>query len=266
VRVVLTGDGGDEVFGGYRRHRGELLARRVGWLAQGVRPFSAWLGDVGRRRLRLLATRSESERYAGYLMSIPDPRREAPLLVHPDLRREIDFEAIIGQIRQPHQQTSGLSAMLVTDLKTILSDSYLRKTDRACMMAGIEGRLPYLDRELVEFAFALPERALIGALTGKQVLRRLLRERVPDSMTAAPKAGFNVPFGRWLTESRVRDLRMALAQPTTALAELVSPLALHTMQSDPNNPQQAATQWKLLRLGLWAERWLRARRSESPRA
>jgi hypothetical protein len=59
---------------------------------------------------------------------------------------------------------------------------------------------------------------------------------------------------------------MALAQPTTALAELVSPLALQTMRTDPRNPQQAATQWKLLRLGLWAERWSRAQRSESLRA
>jgi asparagine synthase (glutamine-hydrolysing) len=266
VRVVLTGDGGDEVFGGYRRHRGELLARRMGWLARGARPFASWLGDVGRRRLRLLTTPSEIERYAGYLMSLPDPRREASLLIHPDLQRDIDFDAVVGQIREPHQRTSGLSAMLATDLRTILSDSYLRKTDRACMMAGIEGRLPYLDRELVEFAFALPARALVSVVTGKQVLRKLLRERIPDSMTAAPKAGFNVPFGRWLTESRVTELRLALAQPTTALADLVSPLALSTLKSSPGNPQHAATQWKLLRLGLWAERWLRAQRSEAQRA
>jgi asparagine synthase (glutamine-hydrolysing) len=266
VRVVLTGDGGDEVFGGYRRHRGERLARRMGWLARGAHPFASWLGDVGRRRLRLLATKSGIERYAGYLMSLPDPRREGPLLIHPDLRREIDFEAVVGQIREPYERTSGLSAMLATDLRTILSDSYLRKTDRACMMAGIEGRLPYLDRELVEFAFALPARALVGVAAGKQVLRKLLRERIPDSMTAAPKAGFNVPFGRWLTESRVTDLRLALAQPTSALADLVSPLALATLRSSPGNPQHAATQWKLVRLGLWAERWLRAQRPEWPSA
>jgi asparagine synthase (glutamine-hydrolysing) len=263
VRVVLTGDGGDEVFGGYRRHRGELLAQRMGWLARGARPFASWLGDVGRRRLQLLATKSEIERYAGYLMSLPDPRREAPLLIHPDLRREIDFEAVVGQVREPYRRASGLSAMLATDLRTILSDSYLRKTDRACMMAGIEGRLPYLDRELVEFAFALPASALVGVVTGKQVLRKLLRERVPDSMTAAPKAGFNVPFGRWLTESRVTDLRLTLAQPTSALADLVSPLARATLRSSPGSPQHAATQWKLVRLGLWAERWLRAQRPES---
>jgi hypothetical protein len=59
------------------------------------------------------------------------------------------------------------------------------------------------------------------------------------------------------------DLRLALAQPTTALADLVSPLALSTLRSGPGNPQHAATQWKLLRLGLWAERWLRAQRTES---
>jgi len=257
VKVVLTGDGGDEVFGGYRRHRGELLARRLGWLARGARPFSSWLGDVNRRRLRLLATESAIERYAGCLMSLPDPRREAPFLLHPTLRREVDFDAVISQIEEPLKRASGLSAMLVTDLRTILSDSYLRKTDRACMMAGIEGRLPYLDRELVEFAFALPAGALVGLVTGKRVLRKLLRERVLDSMTAAPKAGFNVPVWRWLADRRIQDLRAALARPTTALAELVSPAALGILRSHPSNPQRAATQWKLLRLGLWAERWLR---------
>jgi asparagine synthase (glutamine-hydrolysing) len=257
VRVVLTGDGGDEVFGGYRRHRGELLARRVGWLARAAQPAGSWLGDVNRRRLSLLTTEPAGERYASSLMSLPEPRREAPLLIHPELRREVDVDAVFDEIRKPFQRAAGLSAMLVTDLRTILSDSYLRKTDRACMMAGVEGRLPYLDRELVEFAFGLPARALVGVVTGKRVLRKLLRERIPDSMTAAPKAGFNVPFWRWLAESRVRELRMALAQPTSALASLVSPTARGILTNDPGNPQHAATQWKLLRLGLWAQRWLR---------
>ena len=127
------------------------------------------------------------------------------------------------------------------------------------MMAGIEGRLPYLDRELVELAFALPAAALVGPVTGKRILRRLLRERIPDSMTAAPKAGFNVPVGRWLADRRIQSLCAALARPTAALAELVSPTALGTLTSRTGNPQHAATQWKLLRLGLWAERWLRGR-------
>jgi asparagine synthase (glutamine-hydrolysing) len=263
VRVVLTGDGGDEVFGGYRRHRGERLARQLGWLARAARPVGPWLGDVHRRRLRLLATESASERYAGCLMSLPDPRHEAALLIHPELRGEVDFDGVVDHIRKSHRQTVGLSAMLATDLRTILSDSYLRKTDRACMMAGLEGRLPYLDRELVELAFGLPARALVGVVTGKRVLRKLLGQRIPDSMTGAPKAGFNVPFWRWLAESRVNDLRCALARPATALAELVSPAALEILRSDPRNPQHAATQWKLLRLGLWAERWLRPGRPEA---
>jgi len=259
VKVVLTGDGGDEVFGGYRRHRGELMARRLGWLMRGVRPFGSWLGDVNRRRLRLLATESATERYAGYLMSLPDPRREAPALLHPALRSEVDFDTVVGGIREHSTRTSGLSAMLVTDLQTILSDSYLRKTDRACMMVGIEGRLPFLDRELVELAFALPVAALVGPVTGKRILRRLLRERIPDSMTVAPKAGFNVPVGRWLADRRIQSLRAALACPTAALAEFVSPAARETLTSPTGDSQHAATQWKLLRLGLWAERWLRGR-------
>jgi|SoiMethySBSTD1v2_1073268.scaffolds.fasta_scaffold03759_8 asparagine synthase (glutamine-hydrolysing) len=257
VRVVLTGDGGDEVFGGYRRHRGDALARRVGWLARAAQPLGPWLGDVNRRRLRLLATAPAGERYASSLMSLPEPRREAALLIHPELRRDVDVDAVFDQIRKPFHRAAGLSAMLVTDLRTILSDSYLRKTDRACMMAGVEGRLPYLDRELVEFAFGLPASALVGAISGKRILRKLLRERIPDSMTTAPKAGFNVPFWRWLADGRMRELRMALAEPTSALSSLVSSTARDILTSDPGDPQHAATQWKLLRLGLWAQRWLR---------
>ncbi len=257
VKVVLTGDGGDEVFGGYVRHRAELLARRGGKAWRILRVVAPFLGEVNRRRVQLLQHARPAERYAAYLTNLTRPAEDAAALLHPDLLAAADFEPVIEFVARQLERAPGLSGILATDLRTILPDSYLRKTDRACMMAGIEGRLPYLDRSLVELAFALPERALVTLRRGKIALRRLLAEWIPDYMTAAPKMGFTVPLESWLREPGIAELRHDLAGPAGALGALVSRGARDLLAGEPRDPQRAATQWKLLRLGLWAERWLR---------
>jgi asparagine synthase (glutamine-hydrolysing) len=256
VKVVLTGDGGDEVFGGYRRHHAELVLRRIGpWLRllQFAVPF---LGDVNRRRVALMIQSRPAERYAAYLMSVSNPRGDSVAQIHPSQLAQVDFDAVIDFVAQQLTDREGLSAILAADLRTILPDTYLRKADRGCMMAGVEGRLPFLDRELVELAFSLPKGALVRGSTGKLVLRRLLDQWIPDNMSGAKKMGFEVPVRAWLVTPELSELRASLTSRSSPLRGLIRDSALEELAVPPANTQRAANQWKLLRLGLWAERWL----------
>lgn len=258
VKAVLTGDGGDEVFGGYVRHRAELFARRYGKVLGMLRWVAPFVSDVNRRRLHLLCTQRGAHRYASYLMSFPNPKQDVESMLNPDLLSQVDFESVIEFVGDELKNGEGLTSILATDLCTMLPDTYLRKNDRASMMAGIESRLPFLDRALVELAFSLPECALVSLRIGKRVLRRLLAEWIPDHMASAPKMGFNIPTQSWLRSPELVEIRHDLAGSSSALQGLLSTSGMKFLIPDPVNPQQASVQWRLLRLGLWARRWLKS--------
>lgn len=257
VKTVLTGDGGDEVFAGYHRHRAELFARRYGRFLAPLGALAPLLDDVNRRRLAILRESSDAERYASFLMSFAQPRTDSLALLHPDLAAGTDFEALVHFVGGRMKGAGRLTPALSADISTILVDTYMRKSDRAGMMAGIETRLPFLDRPLVEYAFSLPESALVSWRTGKIALRRLLASLIPDAMADAPKMGFTVPLAAWLREPRLREIRHWLAGPASPLAGIISPAALVRLGAEAVRGTEVATQWKLVRLGLWADRWLR---------
>jgi asparagine synthase (glutamine-hydrolysing) len=257
VKTVLTGDGGDEIFAGYHRHRAELFARRYGRILAPLGAVAPLLGPVNRRRLAILRETSGAARYASFLMSFARPRADSLMLLHPDLAAIADFDPLVAFVGDRMRGAGLLTPALCADISTILVDSYLRKSDRAAMMAGIETRLPFLDRPLVECAFSLPESALVSWRTGKIVLRRLLDSLVPDAMSSAPKMGFTVPVAAWLREPRMREIRHWLAGADSPLAGIISPAGLLRLRAEPAGGIDVATQWKLVRLGLWADRWLR---------
>lgn len=257
VKTVLTGDGGDEIFAGYHRHRAELFARRYGRFLAPFGLVSPFLGDVNRRRLAILREKSPAERYASFLVSFERPRADCLEMLHPDLASVTDFEKLVEFVGRRMRGPGSVTPSLCADISTILVDTYLRKSDRGGMMAGIEARLPFLDRALVEYAFSLPESSLVSLRTGKIAIRRLLAKTIPDAMADAPKMGFTVPVAAWLQEPRMREIRHWLSGSASPLAGIVSPAALARLTRDATPGIEVTTQWKLVRLGLWADRWLR---------
>lgn len=211
VTVALSGDGGDELFGGYSRYfRVQRwwdqcakvpgpLRWPAGWaLATSARlpGRGAWRGKVGKMG-ELLQTRSKTEFYRHFVSYWANPA-----------------EAVVGgdepttPFSEPFQGTT-YDAMMELDAATYLPDDILVKVDRAAMAASLETRVPMLDHRVYEFAWSLPLQYKIRRGTGKWALRELLYRHVPRELVDRPKKGFGVPLAAWL-RGPLRDWGEAL--------------------------------------------------------
>ncbi len=213
VTVVLSGTGGDELFGGYRRHRLPGMLRNLSWLPPALaRAGARFLGDRDQHRRtfageqlvmagKLLEARGRGPFLDAYFSTLepasPARWREAvaldsePANVAGSLAREMASE--MGAL--PHDRTS---LALAADHLWYLPDDLLLKEDRTSMGASIEGRVPYLDDALVRFAAGLPMRARIEGATAKRVLRQLAARHLPERIAQRRKHGFSVPVQEWL--------------------------------------------------------------------
>jgi asparagine synthase (glutamine-hydrolysing) len=226
VTVALSGDGGDEVFGGYNRH---VWVRRV-WRGAGrvpvpVRRWSARLAlgvpparwDRLLRAVRPLVAVShpgDSVHKLAQVIDSPDPRAMYRGLVS-------HWETPTSLVLGGHEPAASLEEsqlamlpdvtdrMMYLDQVSYLPDDILVKVDRASMAVSLEARAPFLDHRVVEFAWTLPLADKVAGTKGKRALRRLLARHVPPALTERPKQGFGVPIGEWL-RGPLRDWAEAL--------------------------------------------------------
>jgi len=263
VTVVLSGTGGDELFGGYRRVLAGLLARGTQHLPA-LRLLPRWLGrdesKLGWRgqlaRLAAAAGVPPLETYRR-LLAPTTPARGRDLR-RPELVRALDgFTA--ASVFERHLARAGdaslLSRLLYTDLKTVLADDYLVKEDRMTMAHSVEGRVPFLDYRLVELAFSLPDDHKIRGLTGKVLLRRLAGAHLPREVATAPKQGFEIPVARWLRGALAPRVRALLARDAR-IHEVVDPAAVADAVRAhlDGRADHGRLLWTLLTLEAWLAR------------
>jgi asparagine synthase (glutamine-hydrolysing) len=212
VTVVLTGDGGDELFGGYRRYAADQAAQRYQRLPSFVtdKAVPALLNRLPRtRRLkqaaRALPIADPGQRYASWL-TVFTPEMQTELLSHDLSTRLLEHDPVA--VRAAHygrldgaSSADHLNRLMYVDLKTLLVDAYLEKTDKASMACSLEARLPFLDHRLVELSFQLPARFKIRGWSTKRILRRAVREIVPPDVLRKRKHGFSVPLDPWFRGS-----------------------------------------------------------------
>jgi asparagine synthase (glutamine-hydrolysing) len=189
VTVSLSGDGGDELFGGYTRYaRGERLWRLLRRVPRPLRTAAA--GLFGRHLSHFATAASPQDLYDRVMLD-----REAPGVVRgadpcaPGASVALD-PALAGR--------SVTHAMMRADIETYLPDDILVKVDRASMGVSLESRVPLLDHRVVELAWRLPVAMKVRDGTTKWLLRRLLHKYVPASLLDRPKKGFGVPVDDWL--------------------------------------------------------------------
>jgi asparagine synthase (glutamine-hydrolysing) len=211
-KVALTGIGGDELFGGYRRHLGLGAAERFARLPLPLRraaanlawalpDFTGGLGvDRAKRFLRAgAAGGSTPELYLGMISRMADAERASCYV--PELRAGVTGRLAASRFRQlfedggtPH----GLRAALYFDYHTYLADDILALSDRLAMAHSLEIRVPFVDHELVEHVFPLPAKLKVTPGAPKQLLKRALARRLPVEHLSAPKRGFVGPTSSWL--------------------------------------------------------------------
>jgi asparagine synthase (glutamine-hydrolysing) len=205
VKVVLSGEGGDEVFGGYRRYVTQLLSAYYQRFARWCRPGSFLRRLIeSRKGLRRVKKVLESfdypdgdERYANWLtVFTPSLRREFFAGALQEFERTYDAAEIYRRCFADAGFDS-LNRILSVDIKTWLQDTYLEKVDKATMAVGLEARVPYLDTSVVEYAFSLPGTYKISRFRKKLLLRAAAAGLVPQRILNRPKHGFAVPLDEW---------------------------------------------------------------------
>lgn len=221
IKVVLTGDGGDEVFAGYTwRHQDSapLFAQKY----SPVQRLLARTGAIGNRiapGLRLWRAMNRDKREAGRYIETYACFRDMDLvdIVQPDLWPQLQEEWSNNVTAEHYDATIGhpqLTRKLYTDMKSSLVSEMLTKVDRLTMAAGVEARVPFLDHELVEWAFSLPGDVKIKGGEGKLVVKKAMESRLPADILYRPKAGFNLPLGKWL-RTGLKDMVHDLLSPAS---------------------------------------------------
>jgi asparagine synthase (glutamine-hydrolysing) len=232
VTVALSGDGGDELFGGYTRYsQAESLWRLVGALPAGVRGQAAVaIGAMRPERLdRALAHASPRVlAYARGRLPGDTLRKVGEVLAAKSF--EALYLRLVSTWREPGTVTgspepahavfgaewAGLgdltAGMMRVDAATYLADDILVKVDRAAMAVSLETRVPLLDPDLARFAWSLPSRLRVRGGRGKHVLREVLARYVPRRLFERPKMGFGVPIDSWLRGS-LKDWASSLLAP-----------------------------------------------------
>ncbi len=204
VTVVLSGDGGDELFGGYDRYLPDPRVAAIDRRAPAVRPLAGWISAVlpsGARGKRFLGHLARSQR-GRYLDAIgffgADDKRA---LLSGDLRRQLGAEDPEQQLARRFDRFELLpwpSQMMRFDLETYLPEDILTKVDRMSMAHSIESRVPLLDNAVVEFAASLPPALKIRGGRRKHVLKEVAARFLPLELIDRRKQGFAVPLDLWL--------------------------------------------------------------------
>ncbi len=206
VTVALTGDGGDELFGGYNHyHRSSEIWSAIKRVPSPIRSVAASaLNSVGSHMYNTSLGR-KAQKLSNYLMcqSLFDCYHFQTQASGVELKSILGLTGKIGSLNV-HEQLKGYEAMMYTDAMTYLPDDILVKVDRAAMANSLETRAPFLDHHVVEFAFGLPLEYKIHNGSGKLLLRELLSKYVPRNLFERPKMGFGVPIDDWLRGS-LRD-------------------------------------------------------------
>lgn len=270
VKVVLTGEGSDELFAGYGRYRFYLLNRKFlgAWkllpaaLRKRVRQqiaASSLLGANVRRKLSHTVIGAGEQIESLYLDNFYSAFGAAERAA---LGRPGDAYSNYFRYWDAASHRPLLDRLLYADQKTYLVQ-LLMKQDRMSMAASIESRVPFLDHPFVEFSTRVPDSLKLKGRVGKYLIKRTAEQFLPREIVYRKKMGFPTPLRRWLRDPRTGPLLDTLADPGGFLASVVDRAAVSALLERHREGQLDATDriWRLLNLHLWGEIFLTRRRA-----
>jgi len=274
VKVVLTGEGSDEMFGGYARYH--FYAWNQRWL-RGYRLIPASLrrairsrvgatsllkADLRRKLQHTFVGRGEDleSLYLDNFYAALSAAEQAALL------RSRGADSPYESFRRYWNRRDGCSPlehMLYADQKTYLVE-LLMKQDRMSMAASVESRVPFLDHQFVEFSTRVPDRLKIRSGEGKYILKKAVEDLLPHDIVYRKKMGFPTPLRQWLLDPRAGSLYGILLERGGLLSSLVDPAALDRLIGRHVRGEEDATDriWRLLTLQVWGDLFLTGKREQ----
>jgi len=264
VKVVLTGEGSDELLAGYGKYPRALLNWRAGRIYERVVPSGLRSavasslvprlpGAVGRyaQRSFLAMPRSADAMFLDNFAGMP-MRVQRELLDATALSGGNPYAASLEYFRGMNGSGSTLRHLLYADVKTYLVE-LLMKQDQMSMSASIESRVPFLDHKLVEFAARLPDRLKLSGFTTKRILRQAIRSLLPERILTRKKMGFPVPFGGWMRGPWHSMAQDVLLDRRTRERGLINHQAVAALLDGHRDGRRNAGDaiWALLNLELW---------------
>lgn len=272
VKVAISGDGGDELFGGYNRHvlAGDAWSRASRWptavrkgagLAARLIPAALWTGLASIRSGRPMPNHfgRKVKRGLDALVSADDQydfyRAISTNLEGEQLLRPAIRSAAPGAPRLPAVSEHAAHNMMYWDSVSYLPDDILCKVDRASMAASLEVRVPLLDHHVAEVAGRIPLAMKIDNGVGKAILRDLLRQSIPPGLVQRPKAGFAIPVGSWL-RNELRPWAEELLAPQIEDRYFDGPAVTRLWRAHQAHAVDAGESlWTILMFRAWLREW-----------
>jgi asparagine synthase (glutamine-hydrolysing) len=260
VKMVLTGEGGDELFAGYARYSSERLSpffQRIPKTAKSLAlAAGAHLPGLRRQKLALYAL-SQSEEAARFVNWFPLFNSEMKqVLLSEDLRdslRGYDTDSVFEQHLACTDASEPLNRMLYVDTKLWLADLLLARGDKMSMAVSLEARVPLLDHKLVEFAASLPQNMKVNGLARKYLLKKVSQRWLPSEIIHRKKQGFPMPVSLWLRNEARPFMRDVLSTSALRRRGLFNPTFVEKLIQQHENgfADHSSLLWGLMSVELW---------------
>jgi len=270
VSVALGGDGGDELFAGYPTYFAHKFARRYEQILRFLHPISTLIAgllpvsdnnisfDFKVKKFLSGIPYPDGIRNSVWLGSFPFSENEKVL--SPEIHAQFNRDQLVEEIslyEKEYPYENRITKLQYLDLKLYLQESILVKVDRASMACSLEVRAPFLDYELVEFIMGLPLKLKLKGFTSKYILKKAMKNWLPDEVINRPKKGFGVPIAKWV-KGPLKELFGDLLSPARIVREgflnpeYVTPLLRDHLVGKRDNRKLL---WTLLVWELWVNRY-----------
>ncbi|HBF34325.1 TPA: asparagine synthetase B, partial [Candidatus Sumerlaeota bacterium] len=271
VTVALNGDGGDESFAGYTRYRGMSAVNRYGRIPKFLRQgAAAFLNPLAKalpnfvplekaQYLNQFSLYDDARHYAQYLVILREYMK--PQLYSDTMRNALGHRDALDYVQREYRRaglTCEIDRKLNTDVNTYLPGDLLVKMDRMTMAHGLEGRSPFLDHVLMEYAASLPGEVKYANGTLKNILKKALEPVLPRETLYRAKKGFSLPINRWFRENLKDFVRDILLSDRARARGYFNPVYVeklindHVAQRQPHHHRL----WSLLCFELWCRTFL----------
>lgn len=273
VKVVLSGDGGDELFGGYDAYQAQALAARLGWMGDALMPALAGVASALPPTQKKKGLVNKVKRFSAGATTAPSDighyrwmvylgAREKSRLYSTRLRDALGATDVYAPVRDAlgrfgHDDL--LNRQLYADLSLYLADDILVKVDRMSMATSLETRAPFLDADVMELAFSMPGHLKIRNGERKWILKQAMRDVLPAGILNRRKEGFSIPMKNWLRHELQPLMRDLLSRDRVSRRGLFDADVVEQLMNDhvTGKENHAHTLFPLMVFERWAAEHLR---------